>query len=94
MSRAPIPAVGTSLLALAGLLLLTAATVALAFLALPGPAHVALAMTIAALKAGLIAACFMHLGHEDRPTRTMAISGVAWLAILFLFVLADFLTRS
>jgi cytochrome c oxidase subunit 4 len=46
------------------LLVLTLATVAVSYLNLPIAAGVALGLAIAALKASLVAAVFMHLRHE------------------------------
>ena len=48
------------------LMILTVVTVAVASLQLPAGPAVAVGLTIAAVKAGLVAAVFMHLRHE-RP---------------------------
>lgn len=101
MSRAPdlevapaaVPGVGVAVAVLAALLLLTAGTVLLAFVPLPESVHVAASLAIATVKAALVAAFFMHLRHEERLIRVMASTGLLWLALLFLLVLTDLLTR-
>ena len=83
------PAIGATVIALVVLLALTAATVGLAFLHVPPAAHIAIALAIAATKAGVVVAFFMHLTHEGRLVRAAAIAGVLFLAILLLFILVD-----
>jgi cytochrome c oxidase subunit 4 len=83
------PNVSTSLVVLLALLLLTATTVAVAFLELAPALHVGLAMTIAAVKALLVAAFFMHLVHEAAATRILALVAIVLLAILMLLVVVD-----
>lgn len=85
----PAPTVGAALVVLLALLILTATTVGLAFLELPPAAHVALAMTIAAIKAALVAAVFMHLLREAPATRLVALMAAILLAIFMLMVTVD-----
>ena len=88
-----VPGIRVSAAVLAALLLLTAGTVVLAFVPLPATVHVAGALAIATIKAALVAAFFMHLRHEERLIRVMASAGLLWLALLFLLVLTDLMTR-
>ena len=69
------------------MLVLTVATVAASYLDLPTAPTVALGLTIATIKAGLVAAFFMHLRHE-RALIYAALSLTAVLAVaLFAFTL-------
>jgi cytochrome c oxidase subunit 4 len=52
-----------------------------------------IAMTIATIKAGLVAAIFMELRHRSGIIRAFAAAGFFWLAILLWLGLMDFLTR-
>jgi cytochrome c oxidase subunit IV len=88
-SSTPAPTVGAALVVLLALLILTATTVGLAFLELPPAVHIALAMTIAAIKAALVAAVFMHLLREAPATRLVALMAAILLAIFMLMVTAD-----
>ncbi|WAS95212.1 cytochrome C oxidase subunit IV family protein [Nannocystis punicea] len=87
--ESPAPTIAAAFLALLALLALTATTVALAFLELPPAVHVALAMSIAAIKAGLVVAVFMHLMREAPATRLVALVSVILLSILMLLVVVD-----
>lgn len=48
---------------------------------------------LAIAKSILIGAFFMHLRYRDRRMLVFALAGLAWLALLFTFTLADYLTR-
>ncbi|PCC72102.1 caa(3)-type oxidase, subunit IV [Nannocystis exedens] len=85
----PAPSVGAALVVLSALLILTATTVGLAFLELPPAVHVGLALTIAAIKAALVAAVFMHLLREAPATRLVALMAAVLLAIFMLMVTVD-----
>jgi cytochrome c oxidase subunit 4 len=75
------------LLVFGTLLVLTVITVAASYLNLPTGPTVALGLTIAAVKAGLVGAFFMHLRHE-RVLIYAALSLTAVLAVaLFSFTL-------
>jgi len=89
----PAPSVAATLTCLLALLALTALTTGLAFVELGAGWQLSTALTIAALKAGLVAAVFMHLARAPRLTRTFALVGVAWLLLLLAGVLADLTTR-
>src|SRR5262245_18157647 len=55
---------------------------------------VLVALTIAAVKAVLVALYFMHLGASPRLTRILVIAGICGLLLLFGLTLADYLSRS
>lgn len=76
----------------AGLMALLALTIVYAYVpALPAKTEAALA--IGAAKALLIAVFFMQLRHAAALVRIAAASGLCWLALLYLFTFADYLTR-
>ena len=75
------------------LMVLTAATVAVAYLDL-GPFNTIVAMSIAATKALLVALYFMHLRWTSTLTRVFAVAALGWLALLIVLVLADVAARS
>lgn len=78
-----------SWLALLGLL---GATVLLAYLPI-SPFHASVAITIAVVKALIVAANFMELRQRDGLTIAFAGAGLFWLGIMLWLALADFLTR-
>ena len=76
----------------AALLVLTATTVAAAFVNL-GPFVIAL--LIATIKATLVIIFFMHVkGASEKLTGAIVVSGFFFLAILIALSLADYMTRS
>ena len=74
------------------LLVLTGATVGVAYLDL-GWANNMVAMTIAVTKALLVLWFFMHLRYSTRMTRLTAVAGFFWLAILIGVTLTDYRSR-
>jgi len=74
------------------LLLFTYLTVQIAFFDL-GVLNTILAVTIAVLKATLVALFFMHLKYSSKLTWVVAIGGVFWLGILLTLTFSDYLTR-
>jgi cytochrome c oxidase subunit IV len=52
------------------------------------------AVTIASVKAFLVAAIFMDLRHSHRLNWVFFLAGIFWLGILIALSLNDFLTRS
>ncbi len=74
------------------LLILTAATTAVAYVDL-GPFSVVVALVIAVCKMLLVALFFMHVRHSTRLTRLVVLGGLLWLGILLALTLADFVTR-
>ncbi len=75
-----------------GLLILTAATTAVAFIDL-GPFNVVMALLIATVKMLLVALFFMHLRHSTVLMKVVVGGGMLWLAILLVLSLSDFATR-
>jgi cytochrome c oxidase subunit 4 len=53
-----------------------------------------MAMTIAIIKALLVALVFMHLRHSRRLTQVVVAAGLIWLAILIALTLGDYFTRA
>jgi len=76
----------------AALLLLTAATVAVAYVDL-GPWNTFTALAIAGAKATLVALVFMHVRGSPRMIPIVGAGGVLWLVILFALTFADYATR-
>jgi cytochrome c oxidase subunit 4 len=74
------------------LLLLLLATVAVTELRL-GQLGVLLALVIAIVKALLVMVYFMHLRYSSRLTWLFAGAGFVWLLIMFVFVMADYVSR-
>ncbi|HTX33909.1 MAG TPA: cytochrome C oxidase subunit IV family protein [Bryobacteraceae bacterium] len=74
------------------LLILTAATTAVAYVDL-GAFSVVAALTIAVIKMLLVALFFMHLRRSTHLTRLVVLGGLVWLMILLMLSFADFMTR-
>lgn len=74
------------------LLALTLITTLIGFLNL-GPFSMVLAVTIAAMKAVLIAAFFMHALFEAKLVRVVIAAGVVWFLIMVSLTLGDYFTR-
>ncbi len=53
-----------------------------------------LALSIAAVKAALVAVFFMQLSHAKGMPRVFALAGVFWLTLLLTFVLIETSSRS
>ncbi|MEX0618970.1 MAG: cytochrome C oxidase subunit IV family protein [Pseudohongiellaceae bacterium] len=75
---------------LLGLLALTAG---LSFIPM-GMGNLIANLGIAVAKVVLIALVFMQLRSADSLTRTAAVTGLVWLALLFWLTLNDYLTRT
>jgi cytochrome c oxidase subunit 4 len=84
--------VRTYLLVFAGLMVLLVLTVAAAFVHLGGFDR-AVTLIIAAAKAALIMAFFMHLRYSQPLSIVFAGVGFVWLMILLLITLSDYLAR-
>ncbi|MEZ4271145.1 MAG: cytochrome C oxidase subunit IV family protein [Myxococcota bacterium] len=52
-----------------------------------------IALSIAGVKAGLVALWFMHLKNESKLTALVAAAGLLWLTIMFVLTLADYFSR-
>jgi cytochrome c oxidase subunit 4 len=77
----------------AGLLGLTALTVATSFVEL-GSLHLPAALTIATLKALLVVLFFMHVWGGERLVWQVLAGAVLWLGILLGLTCSDYLTRA
>jgi cytochrome c oxidase subunit IV len=87
--RPPFPLVASWL----GLLALLALTVTMAYLPL-GAFNAPVALSIAAIKATIVAAIFMELWHRGARLLVFATAGLFWLGIMLWLGLMDFLTRT
>jgi cytochrome c oxidase subunit IV len=76
----------------AALMALLAATLTLAYIPLHGW-NFAVSLSIAALKALLVALFFMNLRRPDPLLRLAASAGLLWLFFMFALTFADVLTR-
>ena len=86
------PSAASYYVVFAALVVLTLATVGLSFCEL-GNWHTVIGLTIATVKAALVALFFMHLLRSQRLTWLALGAGLFWLAILMSLTLADYLTR-
>src|ERR1022692_5227227 len=87
-----VDSVTTYVLVFLGLICLTVATTAVAFVDL-GAFSVVVALGIACCKMLLVALFFMHVRHSTKLTRLVVLGGLLWLGILLLLTLTDFATR-
>jgi cytochrome c oxidase subunit 4 len=74
------------------LMVMTAVTVAVAFVDLR-IFNTVVALGIAVTKATLVVLFFMHVKYGTRLTWVVAASGFIWMAILFALTLSDYLSR-
>ena len=77
---------------LAGLFVLTALTYAVSYADL-GPASLPVAMIVAAMKATLVCAFFMHLLHDDKFNVFIFVASLLFVAIFFTFTIFDMNSR-
>lgn len=84
--------VGTYLAVFAALLILLAITVGVSFLDL-GVFSRIVAVTIAAIKAGLIFTYFMHLRYSQRLVWVFAGIGFSWFVLMFVITMGDYIAR-
>ena len=84
----------TYLIVFAALMVLLIVTVAVAFLVHAGDLNLIIALVIATIKAALVVLFFMHVKYASRLTKIFVCAAFLWLAILFAFTFADYLTRS
>src|SRR5438477_13212389 len=82
----------TYILVFLGLIFLTLATTAVAFVDL-GSFSVVVALAIACCKMLLVALFFMHVRHSSTLTKLVLLGALLWLAILIGLTLTDFVTR-
>ena len=76
----------------AALMVLTAVTVAVAYIDL-GPINAVAAIVIACIKATIVVLYFMHVKFGTRLVRLTVIAGLYWMGILLTLTLSDYLTR-
>ncbi len=88
-----IESVTTYVAILVVLLLLTILTVAISLFDLSQEWHVAAGLSIAVVKASLVALFFMHALVSPRATWCVIIAAVVWVLILFVLTFADYWTR-
>lgn len=74
------------------LLVLALATTLIGMLNL-GPFNMVIAITIATIKASLIAAFFMHALYEGKVVRIILLGGVIWFLIMVTLTLSDYESR-
>jgi cytochrome c oxidase subunit IV len=75
------------------LMVLTALTWGLSRLHFPGFAGVAVALTIASVKGGLVALFFMHLWDQKGPNRLVFVTALVFVSLLIGLVVLDSATR-
>jgi cytochrome c oxidase subunit 4 len=84
----------TYLKTLISLLILTGITVGASYIHFgSGAANVVVALTIATIKATLVALFFMHLLHDKPVNGLIAGAGFVFLGLFLMFTLLDFDTR-
>lgn len=76
-----------------GLIGLTALTTLLGFIDM-GVFNTVIALLLAAVKASLIAAFFMHALYETKLVRVVMAGGVIWFLILITITLSDYISRN
>lgn len=74
------------------LMVLTILTIVVAFFDFDALNDV-VAMTIAVTKATLVILFFMHVYWSTRLTKTIVVAGFFWLAIMFVMIGSDYLSR-
>jgi cytochrome c oxidase subunit 4 len=83
----------TYLFTFLSLLGLTLLTTLLGFVDM-GPFNTIVALLIAAVKASLIAAFFMHALYESKLVRVVLAGGVIWFLILITITMSDYIGRN
>ncbi|WZO97683.1 cytochrome C oxidase subunit IV family protein [Isosphaeraceae bacterium EP7] len=92
MSDQHVLPIRTYLITFVALLLLLGAAVAAAYMPL-GQFHLAVTLSIAAIKAMVIMVVFMHLKDSSRLTWVFAGGSFVWLGIMLTITMADYLSR-
>ena len=83
---------GTYLKTLLALLVLTIVTVGASYIDF-GSGNIVIALTIATIKASLVALFFMHLRYEKPVNAIIALTGFLFLGIFLMFCFIDFDSR-
>jgi cytochrome c oxidase subunit 4 len=78
---------------LAGLLVATGLTTAVAYVDL-GAWSTVVALSIAVVKMLLVAMFFMHVRHSNQLTKLVVLGALVWLGILLVLTMTDFVTRN
>jgi cytochrome c oxidase subunit 4 len=76
----------------AALMILTAVTVAVAYLDL-GPLNTIVALSIAVTKATLVILYFMHVRYSPSLTKLVVASSFLWLFIMLSITMSDYVSR-
>lgn len=92
MTSTHVPSVKTLVSVWAALIVLTWTTVGVSYIEL-NEWNVVVALTIAVIKASLVAWIFMGVRYSTRMTRLFVVAGLVWLTIMILITGADYLTR-
>lgn len=92
MSHAPITPVRTYVAVFAALLVLTVVTYVVATFDF-GLLNAPIALGVAGVKAALVVLIFMGVRYNTPLTKVVVLSGLFWLAIMFVLTLNDYLTR-
>lgn len=92
MTSTHVPSVKILVGVWAALIVLTWTTVGVSYIEL-NEWNVVVALTIAVIKASLVAWIFMGVRFSTRMTRLFVIAGLVWLTIMILITGADYLTR-
>jgi cytochrome c oxidase subunit 4 len=58
-----------------------------------GPMSTVVALTIAVAKASLVVYFFMGVRYSTRLTKLIVANAVVWLLLMFVFTLADYMSR-
>jgi cytochrome c oxidase subunit IV len=82
----------TYLIVFALLMVMTALTVAVAYIDV-GPLNTVIALSIASFKATIVILYFMHVKHASRLTKLLVVTGLFFLAILLGETMIDYATR-
>lgn len=75
------------------LLVLTGVTVAVSFAGLPSTLSIIVAMIVAAIKASLVGAWFMHLKYDTKMNVLVFLSAIWFVGLFFIFTLFDLGSR-
>jgi len=92
MTTQPIVPVKTYALVFVALLALVAITTGAAFVDM-GRMNTVVALVIAVIKMMLVVLFFMHLAHSTNLVRITVVAAIFWLALLMVFVFADYGSR-
>ena len=75
------------------LLFLTFITVAVAFIHIPFPLNIIVALAIAVVKAWIVATYFMNLKWDEKFNAVLLVTGILFVIVFFGIVMLDTMTR-